>query len=501
MPDPEPLTAPDEEPKPYPLDALPPTIRAAVSAYQRFGQQPISLVASSALGVAALATQGLVNVGRDKNLIGPISLNLAVIAESGERKTSADRRMRQGAQHWQQDFRSSHVAEVAEGESRLAAWQAEREGLLAKIKSVSGGKQCKGASITDLKAALTALEAQKPQKAIMPTLFYEDVTPEGLAQEIAAGWPSAALWSDEAALVIGSHGMGKDSALRYLGLLNRFWDGNSFERFRTTTKSFSVTGRRLTCSLMMQHIVLCQLISVAGGVARGLGFLARFLLAWPRSTMGTRIYRDGDLGGPALVKWDTKINALMSLPLPVDPKTMALDPATIFLSDKARGSWIEFHNDVERELGRMGQFGDVADFAAKAAENAARIAGIFWVLEKGSSGEIDAETMQAAAAVASWHLHEAKRIIGATKMPQAVADAVLLLEWMQKPAIGGASRYQVSPREILHEGPSGLRDKNRRDAAAKVLIRTNHLFEIEKASGTLWTLNPKLRRKSCGLGA
>jgi hypothetical protein len=80
----------------------------------------------------------------------------------------------------------------------------------------------------------------------MPTLFYEDVTPEGLAQEIAAGWPSAALWSDEAALVIGSHGMGKDSALRYLGLLNRFWDGNSFERFRTTTKSFSVTGRRLT---------------------------------------------------------------------------------------------------------------------------------------------------------------------------------------------------------------------------------------------------------------
>lgn len=50
--------------------------------------------------------------------------------------------------------------------------------------------------------------------------------------------------------------------------------------------------------------------------------------------MGTCIYRDGDLGGPALVKWDTKINALMALPLPVDPKTMALDPATIFLDAK-----------------------------------------------------------------------------------------------------------------------------------------------------------------------
>src|SRR6266480_4648092 len=69
MPDPEPLVAPDEEPHPYPLDALSPTLRAAVTAYQRFGQQPIPLVAGSALSVAALATQGLVNVGRDRNLI------------------------------------------------------------------------------------------------------------------------------------------------------------------------------------------------------------------------------------------------------------------------------------------------------------------------------------------------------------------------------------------------------------------------------------------------
>jgi Protein of unknown function (DUF3987) len=502
MSDPEPLAGPDEEPQPYPLDALSPTIRAAVSAYQHFGQQPIPLVANSALSVAALATQGLANVGRDKNLIGPISLNLAVIAESGERKTSADRQMRRGAQRWQQDFRALHVAEVAEADSRIAAWEAEREGIISKIKMASGSSSSKSGSIAELKAALTELEAHKPIKAIVPTLFYEDVTPEALAQEIAAGWPSAALWSDEAALVIGSHGMGKDSALRYLGLLNRFWDGNSFERFRTTAKSFTVIGRRLTCSLMMQHIVLCQLIGVAGGVARGLGFLARFLLAWPQSTMGTRIYREGgDLGGPALVKWDTKIDALLSQPLPADPTSKALDPPTILLSDKARAGWIEFHNDVERELHRLGQFGQVADFAAKAAENAARIAGIFWVVEKGPSGEIDAETMQAAAAITSWHLHEAKRIIGATKVPQAVADAVLLVEWMQKPGPSGTPLSRVSPRDILHKGPPQLRDKTRRDAAAKVLFETFHLFETKGKSSTLWNLNPKLRGKSSGLGA
>jgi uncharacterized protein DUF3987 len=112
-PDPEPLVAPHEEPRPYPIDAFRPTIRAAVTTYQHYGQQPIPLVASSALSVAAFSTQGLVNVGRDRNLIGPISLNQAVIAESGERKTSADRRMKRPAQRWQEKFRTDHVAEVA----------------------------------------------------------------------------------------------------------------------------------------------------------------------------------------------------------------------------------------------------------------------------------------------------------------------------------------------------------------------------------------------------
>jgi hypothetical protein len=93
-PEPEPLVAPHEESRPYPVDALSPTIRAAVITYQHYGRQPISLVASSALSVASLATQGLANVGRDRHLIGPISLNHAVIAESGDRKSNVAPRRR-----------------------------------------------------------------------------------------------------------------------------------------------------------------------------------------------------------------------------------------------------------------------------------------------------------------------------------------------------------------------------------------------------------------------
>jgi hypothetical protein len=62
-------------------------------------------------------------------------------------------------------------------------------------------------------------------------------------------------------------------------------------------------------------------------------------------------------------------------------------------------------------------------------------------------------------------------------------------------------RTQISPREILHEGPSRLREKERRDAAAEVMFRTKRMFETKTSSGIVWTLNPKVMGKSSGFGA
>jgi hypothetical protein len=48
-PDPVSLDNEHGAPAPYPVEHLPPIIRNAVLIYQRYGQQPVSLVASSAL--------------------------------------------------------------------------------------------------------------------------------------------------------------------------------------------------------------------------------------------------------------------------------------------------------------------------------------------------------------------------------------------------------------------------------------------------------------------
>jgi hypothetical protein len=73
--------------KPFPLHALPPTIRSAVTETQLLTQAPVEIVVASAISAASLAAQGHANVGRDSDLVGPIgiySISIAVSANASQ---------------------------------------------------------------------------------------------------------------------------------------------------------------------------------------------------------------------------------------------------------------------------------------------------------------------------------------------------------------------------------------------------------------------------------
>lgn len=119
-------------------------------------------------------------------------------------------------------------------------------------------------------------------------IFHEDTTLEGLAWHVAIGWHSQALWSDEGGLVIGSQGMRKESATAFLAFLNRLWDGQPFRPTRKVADTAEIRGKRFTANIMMQHAVLEEMLG--SGMARGIGSFARFLVTFPKSTMGERLY-------------------------------------------------------------------------------------------------------------------------------------------------------------------------------------------------------------------
>jgi hypothetical protein len=484
-PDPEPLEDAGVE-LPYPLDALPSIIGDAVAEYQSYGQQPVPMVACSGLASASLAAQPLADVVRDRNLSGPISLYTLVVAISGERKTSADRAFVKPIREWMLERREALQPDIAAASAAAAAWRAEQDGLLQKIKSTSGKKGIENdADMNALKNKLAALEQNKPHNPLLPRLFYEDVSPERLAVKLAEGWPSASLWSDEAGLVVGSHAMSDDSMMRYLALLNRLWDGGTFERDRQSG-DVVIKGRRFTGCLLMQPIILTRLLNANKGASRGMGLIARCCLAWPRSTIGSRLYRPAVDGMPAMEKLHSRLREMLDKSLPTKGPDMELTPPALPLSSRAFTTWRDFHDDVEVALGRWGEFGNIPDIGAKIAENAVRIAAVFHVVENDPVGEIGEATMVSATRVAVWHLADAKRLIGKTEKSQTVLDAELLLEWAQT-----QPPTPISPRRILNAGPSPLREKQRRDSAINLLKDTGPM--ILNSDGKL-LINPKSRR-------
>lgn len=124
-PDPEPLTKP-LDPLPYPANALPPLLRDAVREAQAFVQAPTALVACSALAALSLAAQGLVNVRRDHQLVGPVSLYLLAVADSGERKTTCDSIFSPALRDWESGRVMAMAPDLAAREAALAAFEANK---------------------------------------------------------------------------------------------------------------------------------------------------------------------------------------------------------------------------------------------------------------------------------------------------------------------------------------------------------------------------------------
>jgi len=137
---------------------------------------------------------------------------------------------------------------------------------LLAIKSTRNGKN-KGEDARQLKDDLEALQAEKPKPTRVPQILLVDETPESLAWELVHRYPTAGVVSSEAWLIFGSHGMGKDSVVRNLSLLNILWSGKRFPIGRRTTGFFTVRMVRLTVSLQVQMEILQDFIEKSGLLA------------------------------------------------------------------------------------------------------------------------------------------------------------------------------------------------------------------------------------------
>lgn len=460
-PEPQPLTSATRESLPYPLDALPEAIRAAVLEAQGFTQAPLAMVASSALATLSLTAQPLADVRRADRLEGPPGAYFLTEGGSGERKSTVDDLFSAPIRAWEQAQAQACAPDLRQYQADLAAWEAARAGLKERVK----GNARAGKSTEEAARSLRLLEDRKPEPPRIPRLIYQDVTPEALAWSLAKGWPSAGLVSAEAGSIFGGHGMGKDSILRNLSLLNQLWDAAPITVDRRSSESFTARSARVSLNLMIQETALRDFLERSGTLARGSGFLARFLFAWPESTQGTRLYTPPPQDWPALSAYHARLRALLDQPLPLD-QWGDLSPPVLNLSPQARQAWIGFHDALEAELGEGGELRAVCDVASKAADNAARLACLLHLYAHGPAGDIGEATFSQAARIVAWHLNESRRFFGEMALPPDLADAGRLDTWLVAHCRREALAC-LATREAQRMGP--IRDRERLSQAVAVL--------------------------------
>ncbi len=443
----------------YPLEALPPKIVAAITEAQAILQAPVPIIAAAALSSISLAAQDKYRVRWLHDIESPIGLFFLTIAESGERKTAADR-LFIGTHEEQQGAAEEDLSEAeAEWEAAKAIWRARQNGL---SKAISANIK-KGLSVTQLEEQLAELERSKPKQRRAKRSVFHDTTTEALIRALRDNGGSAGVMIDEGAVFFNSR------AAHNAAMLARIWSGDNISVDRVRSESFTLIRPRLTMSIFTQPAAFTDFLRGGGQAWINTGLMSRFLISFPLSTQGYRFITGQTLNRQWLDAFNTRISEVLS------ENSTHRDSRILSLTPEANQSLIQHMNGVEAQLAPWGYFSDIRGAASKIAENAVRLAAGLHVFE-GLQGPISKQMLEAAVAICGWHLSEFKRLFGQhTQLTQTQQDAAQLLGWLtgRMSQLGSAA---VKKNDIAQFGPNALRgSRGRREAAVFSLVASGSI--------------------------
>ena len=414
---PTPLIRETPEAAPYPMAALGP-LREPVEAIATATESPVAMCAASVLASAALAVQG----HRDAETLNgtaPASLFLLTVAESGERKSTADRLAMRGVRNFEADLRTDYDIERDLWRDAHEVWKATRAKILADKTADSASKRA------DLKAL-----GPEPPAPLKPHIVASSPTIEGIVKHLPELRASLGIMTEEGGALIGGYAMKAENRLATCASFSAMWDGQPLDRWRAGDGVESYTGRRFSAHILVQPVAAEALLS--DPMANGQGLLARFLTCRPASRIGTRLRMEKDAAAEAGIgRFAARIRSLLSRPLPLaDDTRNELAPPVLPLSQEAREVLTAFAREVEKAQRPGGHFEDARAFASKTAEHASRLAAVLTIYADPDAPEVAGEIMAGATELATFYANEAARLADAAIVPPEVADADRMRLWL-----------------------------------------------------------------------
>jgi hypothetical protein len=225
------------------------------------------------------------------------------------------------------------------------------------------------------------------------------------------------------------------------------------------------------------------------------GFLSRLLVAAPASTAGTRFQKTlSPETEPGLRRYGARLLDILETPPVLMAGTRnALEPRRLQFEAHAAVAWGRLADEIERKIGPGGEYEPIRGFANKLAEHVARIAGVLTLVHNPEAGEIDAETLGRAVAIADFFASEALRLFEAGGVSPEIMQAERLLAWLEtswhEPTIALVPIYQL--------GPNSIRDAATARKAVTILQNHGWLTKLEGAGHRVagksvrdaWTIN------------
>ncbi|QIL80755.1 DUF3987 domain-containing protein [Diaphorobacter sp. HDW4A] len=457
----------------YPVHHLPPLILDAVNDVRRLTKASTPLIAASALCAMATACQGLADVKRP-GLPGPtpLSLYFLTLADSGERKTAADGFFFEPIRRLEKTMRQQYAEGSVNFESDKKIWLAKIRGLERRL----GKESQAGRNTTAVEEELSQLMQAAPILPARMRFMLSDITPAALISELRLNPCTAVLHSNEAAELI------KGRTLSDLPRFNCAWDGQTLDKDRKDqANSQWVEGARLSTGLAVQPHALEFLCGKGGSYAREVGYLARTLVAFPNSTAGQR-FVDGSDNNDSLpsgiLTFQSQVHQLLLKAIERHHNGEARRVLTF--EPHAKHRWVAFFNQIESQLNPLfGRLSPIKDFAAKAAEHAARMAAIF-EMAQGDAQTISEDSVQRALAIIEWYLWEFDRLFAKSPEEKDIEKhAEKILAWMRSrsPLAGFGATRTFTRREIQQSGPRP-RDPESVSLVLQYLLTHGHIQSV-----------------------
>ena len=449
---PLPLFPPLLPAEPFPTDALGPVLSRAAHAIARKVQVPPAMAAQSVLAAAALAAQSHADVRLPYGQVRPLSLFFVTVAASGDRKSSADNEALWPVAKREKALREEFDAAVK--------WKPEHAAWTAEHKKIEANKNL---SMSERKDALVMI-GDEPEKPLAPFLVTGDLTIDGLTKNWINAHPGLGIFTAEAGVFTNGHGMSDDNRLRTAAMLSEVWDGKPVKRVRALDGVTILPGRRLSMHLMVQPGAAAGFLG--NSVMRDQGLLSRVLVSAPPSLAGTRLHREVEPADDAAIRcYGARILSLLEHPGALaEGKRNELDPPALVIDDESAVALSAFADHVEVQVGSAEGLKPIGDFAAKAAEHAARIAGVLAIVADRMAAIITMKAMGGALALADWYVTETLRLHQAGRRDPKLLQAHGLLEWMQK-----RPEREILFRDVLQLGPADTRTKAAAEASLDVL--------------------------------